>query len=87
MFSSFTANQIIAFFAALATCLALWLLGKVLIFFPGSVTSVMEWIAFDTHLESMARGVVDTRNLVYFLSLTAFALMLAFRGLDSRRWR
>lgn len=87
MFSSFTENQIIAFFGALATCFVLWMLGKVLVFAPTSITDVLEYLSFDSHLESMARGVVDTRNVVYFLSLTAFALMLAFRGLESRRWR
>lgn len=87
MFSSFTENQIIAFFAALATCFTLWLLGKVLVFAPSWATDVLEYLSFDFHLEAMRRGVVDTRNLIYFLSLTAFALMFAFRGLESRRWR
>lgn len=86
MFSSFTENQIIAFFAALATCFTLWLLGKVLMFTPAGLTDIFEFLAFDSHLETMSRGVIDTRNLIYFVSLTAFALMFAFRGLEKRRW-
>lgn len=88
MFSSFTTNQIVAFFAGAFVCFALWLLDKILPFVPtGVMADVAEYLAIDRHLQDMARGVVDTRDVVYFLSITGFALILGFRGLESRRWR
>ena len=88
MFSSFTTNQIVAFFSGAFVCFVLWLLDKVLPFMPtGAVQDTFEYFAIDRHLQDMARGVIDTRDVVYFLSLTGFALILGFRGLESRRWR
>jgi hypothetical protein len=43
-------------------------------------------VSFDRHTEAMTRGVIDTRDLVYFVSIAGFALMVAFRALESRRW-
>jgi ABC-2 type transport system permease protein len=88
MFSSFTSNQIVAFFASAFVCFVLWLLDKILPFIPsGILTDVAAYMAIDKHLQDMARGVIDTRDVIYFVSLTGFALLLGFRGLESRRWR
>ncbi|MCS6797543.1 MAG: ABC transporter permease [Myxococcota bacterium] len=86
--SSWTDNQVVAFFVGLILNFAFWFADRILPFLPrGLVTSVVEWLSFDRHLTPMTRGVVDTRDVVYFLSLTGFALLLAFRSLESRRWR
>jgi ABC-2 type transport system permease protein len=86
--SSFTENQLVAFFASAAICFALaFLVGWFLPFIPtGALTTVAEWLSFDHHIEGMTRGVIDTRDVVYFVSVATFALMLAFRALESRRW-
>jgi ABC-2 type transport system permease protein len=86
--SSFTENQLIAFFISLTLSITLaFLLGWFLQFMPtGATTNIAEWLSFDHHLEGMTHGVVDTRDVVYFLSVSTFALMLAFRALESRRW-
>ncbi|MCA9583208.1 MAG: ABC transporter permease subunit [Myxococcales bacterium] len=85
--SSWTDNQLVAFFVAIFACFVFWILDKVLPLLPLSLSSLLQWFSFQTHLSSMARGVVDTRDLFYFLSLTGFALLLAFRSLESRRWK
>lgn len=86
-FSSFTDNQIVAFFLTLtATFVLVLLLGWMTPFFSGSVASIAEFVSFMSHLESLARGVIDSRDVIYFLSVTGFALMVAFRALESRRW-
>ncbi len=87
MASSFTANQLVAFFVGLVLCGVLWLVDFFLAFLPGGVASVVEWMSLRHHFVSMARGVVDSRDLVYFLSVGGFSLALAFRALESRRWR
>lgn len=86
--SSFTENQLIAFFVSLTISMLLaFFLGWFLPFIPtGALTTVAEGLAFDHHLESMTRGVIDTRDVIYFLSVSTLALMLAFRALESRRW-
>ncbi len=86
-FSSFTDNQIVAFFLTLTTAFVLvLLLGWMTPFFGGSVATIADFLSFMSHLESLARGVIDTRDVIYFLSVTGFALMVAFRALESRRW-
>ena len=50
------------------------------------LTPLAEWVSFQRHTEAMARGVIDTRDVIYFLSIAGFALMVAFRALESRRW-
>ncbi len=87
MCSSFTENQLIAFFVSMALCTVLaFFIGWFLPFMPPGIIDVVTWISFDTHFEAMTRGVVDTRDVVYFLSVAGFALMVAFRALESRRW-
>lgn len=85
--SSWTDSQIVAFFIAIFICLVFWMLDKVLFFVPSSIASIVEWLSFNYHLQSMARGVLDTRDLLFFLSLTGFCLLFSFRSLESRRWR
>lgn len=43
-------------------------------------------MSFQTHLEGFSRGIVDTRDVVFFLSVTALALAFAFRALERRKW-
>ncbi len=86
MASSFTDNQLIALFTALAITVPLAFLHLLLPLLPTATASFFEWLSFHYHFDSMARGVIDLRNVLYFLSLTAFSLMVAFRALESRRW-
>jgi ABC-2 type transport system permease protein len=87
MASSWTENQLVAFFVALTVGGLLFVVDKFVVFMPSALAQTFEWLSIDTHRRSMARGVIDTRDLVYFLSLTLLALMIAFRSLESRRWR
>jgi ABC-2 type transport system permease protein len=87
MASSFTDNQLVALFVALGFSVSLFLLDKVLQLLPTQAASVLEWLSFDYHVNSMTRGVIDLRDVIFFLSITGFSLALAFRALESRRWR
>ncbi|MDH5493352.1 MAG: ABC transporter permease [Myxococcales bacterium] len=86
MTSSFTDNQLVAFFIALSINFTLWLLGPFLALLPVEMASFFEWLSFDSHFEGMQRGVIALRDLVYFLSLASLSLAIAFRALESRRW-
>jgi len=85
--SSWTENQLVALFSSAFACFVFWLLDKVLVFMPASLATMLEWLSFGYHLRGMIRGVIDTRDVVYFVSFAALMLMVAFRGLESRRWR
>lgn len=87
MTSSFTKNQIVAFIGAVLICLMLWLIGKVVQVFPPVVQPLLDWLGMDRHIGNMARGVIDTRDLLYFGTLIASCLMVTQATLESRRWR
>jgi ABC-2 type transport system permease protein len=84
--SSWTENQLIAFFTAGIVCFAFWIVARFLPFVPQAAASTLEWLSFDYHYDNMLRGVIDSRDVIYFLSMIGFSLTLAFRSLESRRW-
>jgi len=86
MASAFTKNQIVAFLMAVTMCLLLWLVGKVVQVMPPSIQPFVDWIGVDNHIGNMARGVFDTRDLLYFFSIIASCLFITQTTLESRRW-
>jgi ABC-2 type transport system permease protein len=84
--SSWTENQLIAFFASGMLCFVFWIVARFLPFVPQGAASTVEWLSFDYHYDNMLRGVIDSRDVIYFLSMIGFSLALAFRSLESRRW-
>jgi ABC-2 type transport system permease protein len=82
LMSALTRNQVIAFVLSVVVCLVLVLLGwsvfqKVLeAVFPAGFVSVLENFSFTTNYDSMLRGLIDPRAVVYFLSLMVFSLLL-----------
>jgi ABC-2 type transport system permease protein len=84
--SSLTENQIVAFIISFLIIFVFFMLDKVLIFIPGPLVSIFEYLSVDYHFNSLSRGVIDTRDLIYYVSLTIFMLILAGRALESRKW-
>jgi ABC-2 type transport system permease protein len=84
MTSAWSRNQIVAFIFALLICLALWLFDKITFFVPGGLGRVLEYLSVDYHFRNIARGVIDTRDILYYLSVTALALYAAVRSLGRR---
>jgi ABC-2 type transport system permease protein len=87
MASAWTRSQIVAFIVALLLCLALWLVGKIVPFFPPRMQPIIEFLGVDSHIANTARGVIDTRDLVYYASLIGGCLLVAQQTLESRKWR
>ena len=85
--SSLTGNQITAFILCFMIVFVFFMLGKMLIFFPGFLAACAQYVSIDYHLSNISRGVIDSRNLVYFASMTGLFLMLAVRVLEMRKWR
>jgi ABC-2 type transport system permease protein len=86
LISSLTESQAIAFFLTVFVLLALWLLGRVATFVGGAPGNVLNFMAFDTRLAGFWRGLIDTRDVVFFLTVTALCLVVAFRALERRKW-
>jgi len=87
MASSWTRNQVVALIASFGLCFALFLFGKVLPFVPDAIKPIVAYLGTDTHFENVARGVLDSRDVVYYLSVITVSLLLAVTSLDSRRWK
>jgi len=84
--SSLTENQIVAFIVGLLIMFAIFMMDKVLIFIPDFMTSVVEYLGIDFHFSNIARGVIDSRDIVYFCSMLGFTLYLSVVSLERRKW-
>ncbi len=84
--SSLTENQIIAFIISFLIVLVLFLMDKVLMYVPEGLASTLEFLAVDYHFSNIARGVIDSRDIIYFVSLLGFSLLLATVSLERRKW-
>jgi ABC-2 type transport system permease protein len=83
--SSITENQIVAFIVALAISFFFFILDKILFFVPTSLANLLEYLAIEYHFENVARGVIDTRSLIYFFSMIFVGLLLASHALSRRK--
>ena len=83
--SSVTDNQIVAFILALFISFFFFIADKILFFLPSGLAGVFEYLGIEYHFQNVARGVIDTRNLLYFASVIFFALLLASHALSRRR--
>jgi ABC-2 type transport system permease protein len=85
--STTTKNQIIAGAVTFGTALLLWTMEWVGGYETATWAKVLSYISVIPHFESFARGVIDTKDVIYFLSLTFLGLFLTARSLESLRWR
>lgn len=83
--SSITSNQVVAFLAALFIGLFFHILfGMMAQQFRGLLGQVFEELSLTNHLESISRGVLDTRDVIYFISFTIIGILLAEYSLVKR---
>ena len=78
--SSTTKNQIIAFFVAFAICIVLSLVSSFEV-----LLSLVTFVSASSHFDSISRGIVDTRDIIYFVSLAAVFLVLTVRSIENSR--
>ncbi|MFC2114365.1 gliding motility-associated ABC transporter permease subunit GldF [Bacteroidota bacterium] len=86
--SSVSDNQIISFILALFICFFFFSLldllrGLILI---SPIDPILEYLSINTHYVSISRGIVDSRDLVYFISFSAFFLLLSLLIIEKRKW-
>ncbi len=85
MTSTLTDNQVIAFLLAAFACLIPSVTGYALALVPTAWVGLVEYVTFEYHFANLARGVVDTRSLVFFVTVCLGALRLGVAVLEHRR--
>jgi ABC-2 type transport system permease protein len=88
--SSVTRSQAVAFFVTFFVLVLLWMMGEFTDYVAKEISetaaNLMAYVSFNSRLQGFIRGLVDTRDIVFFVSVTALALVLAFRALERRKW-
>jgi len=84
--SSLTSNQIVAAVLAGGILLGLWYLGSASSYLPKTVGDVINYFSLSNYFPSFVTGVIDTRGIIYYISVTALFLFLAMRSLENSRW-
>lgn len=88
MSSSFFSNQIAAFFTTLGILLALWMISFPAQAAGGAGGSILQYLSITDHFfDTFYKGIVELKDVIYYLSLTALALFLGYVSIESRRWR
>lgn len=85
--SALTENQIVAGSVAFGALLLIWVIGWSAEVAGGTVGKVLGHLSFLNHFEAFARGVVDTKDLIYYFNVTAVFLFLTLKAVEARRWR
>jgi ABC-2 type transport system permease protein len=89
--SSFAESQAVAFFITFFVLAALWFFDNAAqaLSSTGSVpalASVLQYVSFQTRLSGFWRGLIDSRDVVFFVIVTSLSLVVAFRALERRKW-
>ena len=85
--SSLTKNQIVAGIATFAVFLFLWVINWMGENAGPTAREIVNYLSITEHFTDFARGIVDTKHLVYYLSFITFGLFLTAKSVDSERWR
>ena len=85
--SSLTENQIVAAITTFGTLLLLWVVGWSAEYVGGPWGRVLSHLSILEHFDTFARGVLDTKDVIFYLDVTIVALFLTLRSLEARRWK
>ena len=85
--SSLTSNQIVSSVVASGILFGLWFLGIFGNLIPQPLGDILSYFSLSQHFPSFVRGIVDTRDVVYYISVTAVFLFLTVRSIETERWR
>jgi ABC-2 type transport system permease protein len=87
MASSWTKNQIVALILGALFCAVFYFIDSMVGAFATEAQPVVSYFSFKTHFANVARGVIDTRDLVFYLSVTVVIVIVASYNLESRKWK
>lgn len=85
--STWTRNQIIAFIVAALLCTFFYFIDQLIGSAWEATRQYLAVLSFKAHAQNISRGVLDSRDLIFFVSMIVLALMLSTYSLESRKWR
>ena len=86
--SALTENQIIAAFLSFGVILGLWVLGAISTAFGDTtIGNILSYLSFTQHFERLIRGLLNGKDLLYYLSGIAFMWFAAHQAIDAYRWK
>jgi len=85
--SALTSNQVVAYFLAFVLVLSLFLVGDLASLAGGVVEKAGRFVGIRDHFDSFTKGILDTRDILYFVSTCALFLFFTVRVLEARRWK
>jgi gliding motility-associated transport system permease protein len=87
LISTLTSNQIIAGGATFFVSLLFWMLNWYTAFDSSTSAKVVNYLSILTHMENFSKGVLDLKDVVFYVSFIFFGLFLTLRQIESLRWR
>ncbi len=85
--STLTENQVVAGLITFGVILALWLIDSFSASAQGATREVLSYLSVISHLDDFIKGVIDTSNIVFYLTFAFVGLFLTYRSLESLRWK
>ncbi len=85
--SSLTENQIIAASVSFGFLLLFWMMSYSVAFVSGAFGQIISYLSINEHIASLAKGVLDSEDIIYYLCFITLFLFLTLRSLESKRWR
>ena len=83
--SALTRNQIIAFILGAVICFTLTTIDRMLFFFPDAMLTVIHYLGASSHFQNVAKGIIDSRDILYFLSLVFLGLYAAHLAMQEKK--
>jgi ABC-2 type transport system permease protein len=84
--SSLSSNQIVSAVVAGGILFGLWFIGVAADYLPQKLAEVINYFSLSYYFSDFIKGIIDTRAIIYYLSITALFLFLAIRSLENSRW-
>lgn len=85
--SSLSKNQIVAGVISLVVLLFLWVVGWAGEVMPGRFAKLFSYLDMFGHFEPFQKGIIDTKDIIYYVTTTVLFLFLAVRVLEVRKWK
>jgi ABC-2 type transport system permease protein len=87
LISSTTNNQIVAGVVTFVVFLLLWIIGWFADSAGPTIGPITSYLSITEHFDDFSKGIIDTKHVIYYLSLITFGLFLTSKSVDTERWR
>lgn len=87
LISSLTNNQIVAGVVSFIVFLLLWIVGWFADSAGPTAGAITQYLSITEHFDDFSKGIIDTKHVIYYLSLITFGLFLTAKSVDTERWR